>query len=89
MRRLVTAPFRYFGELGQAIARGWNLFFFTPADPTSLGLVRLVVGLLAFWSLFVYGFDLPDFLGCELDAQWFLALVYDFLYPEIELVAMA
>ena len=63
MRRLVTAPFRYFRELGQAIARGWNLFFFTPADPTSLGLIRLVVGSLAFWSLFVYGLDLADFLG--------------------------
>ena len=43
--------------------RGWDAFFFTPADPHPLGLVRVVVGVLAFWSLFVYGLDLADFFG--------------------------
>jgi predicted DCC family thiol-disulfide oxidoreductase YuxK len=46
-----------------AAVRGWNGFFFTPADPTSLGVVRAVVGLLLFWSLFVTGLDLQDYLG--------------------------
>jgi predicted DCC family thiol-disulfide oxidoreductase YuxK len=49
--------------LASAARRGWHAFFFTPADPTSLGLIRVVVGLLAFWSLLVLGLDLPDYLG--------------------------
>jgi predicted DCC family thiol-disulfide oxidoreductase YuxK len=63
VRRLVTGPLRYFRELGQAVAQGWNAFFFSPADPTPLGCIRIAVGSLALWSLFVYGLDLPDFLG--------------------------
>lgn len=63
MRRLLTGPFAYLAGLGRATARGWNAFFFTPADPTPLGLVRVAVGLLAFWNLVVYGFDLHDFFG--------------------------
>jgi predicted DCC family thiol-disulfide oxidoreductase YuxK len=63
MRRLLTGPIAYLAELGGAAARGWNAFFFTPADPTALGLVRIVVGLLLMRSLFVLGLDLPGFLG--------------------------
>ena len=63
MRRLVTGPALYLAELARATARGWNAFWFTPADPTALGLIRVVVGLLAFWNLAVYGLDLLDFFG--------------------------
>ncbi len=63
MRRLLTGPFAYLAELARASVRGWNRFFFTPADPTPLGLARLLVGLLAVWNLAVYGLDLHDFLG--------------------------
>jgi predicted DCC family thiol-disulfide oxidoreductase YuxK len=63
VRRLLIGPLRYFRELGQTVAQGWKVFFFAPADPTSLGCIRIAVGLLAFWSLFVYGLDLPAFLG--------------------------
>ena len=65
MRRLVTGPALYLAGLARATALGWNAFFFTPADPTALGLIRLVVGLLAFWNLAVYGFDLRDFFGSD------------------------
>ena len=47
------------------MARGWDAFFFTPADPTPLGLIRVAVGLLLLWSLGVYGLDLHAFLGSE------------------------
>jgi predicted DCC family thiol-disulfide oxidoreductase YuxK len=50
-------------DLAVATRRGWDAFFFTPADPTPLGLIRLAVGLLAFWSLYVFGLDLDDYLG--------------------------
>jgi hypothetical protein len=46
-----------------AARRGWNTFFFTPADPTPLGCLRVAVGLLAFWSLLVFGLDLHDYFG--------------------------
>jgi predicted DCC family thiol-disulfide oxidoreductase YuxK len=55
----------YFRDLGRLIASAWNAFFFRPADPTALGLIRLCVGALGFWSLLVYGLDLHAFLGSE------------------------
>jgi predicted DCC family thiol-disulfide oxidoreductase YuxK len=65
VRRIVTGAAAYFGELGRAAARGWNAFFFTPADPTALGLIRLLVGATLFWNLLVYGLDLRDFFGSD------------------------
>ncbi|MFO0951064.1 MAG: DCC1-like thiol-disulfide oxidoreductase family protein [Isosphaeraceae bacterium] len=65
MRRFVTAPFRYLAELARETARGWNRFFFTPADPTSLGLMRVVVGAILFWNLLNLGWDLHDYLGSD------------------------
>jgi predicted DCC family thiol-disulfide oxidoreductase YuxK len=50
-------------DLTSAARRGWTSFFFTPADPTPLGLIRIAVGLLALWSLFVLGLDLEDYFG--------------------------
>jgi predicted DCC family thiol-disulfide oxidoreductase YuxK len=63
VRRVLTGPLAYGQALSTALAGGWNRFFFTPADPTPLGLIRVMVGLLLFWSLFVTGLDLHDFLG--------------------------
>lgn len=65
MRRIVSGTLGYLSELGRATARGWNAFFFTPSDPTPLGLIRIGVGLLAFWSLAVYGLDLRDYFGAD------------------------
>jgi predicted DCC family thiol-disulfide oxidoreductase YuxK len=53
----------YLAELWVAATRGWNTFFFRPADPTPLGLIRLAVGLLLFWNLAVFGLDLHAYLG--------------------------
>ena len=63
MRRFLTEVAAYLSDLGRATIRGWNAFFFSPADPTALGLIRVAVGLLAFWSLFVFGLDLHDYLS--------------------------
>jgi len=43
----------------------WDRFFFTPADPRPLGLMRIAVGLLLFWSLAVLGLDLRGMMGSE------------------------
>lgn len=63
MRRLLSDVVAYLGTLGVAARRGWFTFFFTPADPTSLGCLRVAAGLLAFWSLLVFGLDLPDYFS--------------------------
>ncbi len=63
VRRLLIGPWEYLTDLSRAAVRGWNAFFFTPADPTPLGVVRLIVGLLLFWDLLVIGLDLHAFLG--------------------------
>ena len=63
MRRLSKALTAYTAELTTAAVKGWNSFFFSVADPTSVGVIRVAVGLLAFWSLFVLGLDLHDYFG--------------------------
>jgi len=65
VRRLLSDLANYLGRLVTATRRGWNAFFFTPADPTALGLIRVVVGLLALWSLIVLGLDLHDYFGSD------------------------
>jgi hypothetical protein len=43
----------------------WDRFFFRPADPTPLGLIRAATGALLLWSLGVVGLDLRGFLGSD------------------------
>lgn len=45
------------------IGRVWNDFFFTPADPTVLGLIRVVCGMVTLYTIFAYCFSLQDFMG--------------------------
>lgn len=55
----------YPGSLASATGRAWHGFFFTPADPTPVGLIRVVVGLLLIWSFGNLGADLPGNLGAD------------------------
>jgi hypothetical protein len=54
---------RYRCDLGSSSLQAWSRFFFAPADPTALGLIRVVVGALLLWDLGVLGLDLRDYLG--------------------------
>jgi predicted DCC family thiol-disulfide oxidoreductase YuxK len=63
MRRFLKELTDYLARLISGASKGWNAFFFSPADPTPLGLMRIAAGLLAFWSLFVFGLDLDDYFG--------------------------
>jgi hypothetical protein len=65
LRRLLTDALDYLSNLSAAVCGGWSRFFFRPADPTALGLIRIAVGLLAGWSLFVIGLDLHAYLGSQ------------------------
>ncbi len=46
-----------------ALVRGWDRFWFTPADPTLLGLIRIVAGTLAFYVILAYTVDLQELFG--------------------------
>ena len=42
---------------------GWNGFWFTPRDPTVLGLIRIACGAITTYTVFSYTFMLQDFMG--------------------------
>jgi predicted DCC family thiol-disulfide oxidoreductase YuxK len=65
VRRLLSEIRRYLARLVHAVSEGWDAFFFTPADPTVLGLIRVATGLLVMWSLLVFGLDLHDYFGSD------------------------
>ncbi|NBX29910.1 HTTM domain-containing protein [bacterium] len=48
---------------GRAWVRSWNEFWFTPADPLPLAVVRICTGLLLAWSCLVWLRDVDAFFG--------------------------
>src|SRR5678815_2904903 len=49
--------------LSERMAAGWERFWFTPGDPTTLCLIRLCCGLVTLYTISVYSFDLQEFFG--------------------------
>jgi hypothetical protein len=47
---------------------GWDWFWFHPADPTVLGLMRIFAGLIALYVHLVYSWHLQEFFGAD---GWF------------------
>lgn len=62
---ILSAPRAYVSDLSRSTVAGWNRFFFTPADPLPLGLMRIGLGLLLFWKIAILGIDLREFLGSD------------------------
>ncbi len=50
-------------QWGAAVADGWNRFWFTPADPATLGAIRICAGAMLFYTHLVWSLDLRAFLG--------------------------
>ena len=44
-------------------AAGWDRFWFTPADPATLALIRILAGAMLFYTHLVWGLALTDFFG--------------------------
>jgi hypothetical protein len=65
MRRLITPAARYLANLARDLAEGWDRFWFTPADPTLLGAIRVLTGLMLLYTHAVWGLALADFFGAE------------------------
>ena len=59
MKRLRTYCVHWFLD----VKDGWNRFWFQPADPTTLGLMRLLVGGMLLYSHLVWGLELELLLG--------------------------
>lgn len=51
------------GGVLQRIGRAWNAFWFTPADPTPLALMRIVTGIVVIYVHVAYTLDLDAFFG--------------------------
>ncbi len=47
----------------RSLVEDWNRFWFTPGDPTLLGLIRVCVGFIALYNTIAYTFDLQTFHG--------------------------
>ncbi|MFI4873767.1 MAG: HTTM domain-containing protein, partial [Blastopirellula sp. JB062] len=55
----------YFKELYGSAVEGWNRFWFTPADPATLGLIRILAGAMLFYTHLVWSLDLNGFMGVD------------------------
>jgi hypothetical protein len=71
MKTLFAALWNYLRRLTADAAAGWNRFWFTPGDPTTLACVRIVVGLVLLYVHVTTGREVLNFIGPEgwIDAQ--------------------
>jgi Vitamin K-dependent gamma-carboxylase len=65
LHRLLSEITGYLTDLLRSARAGWCGFFFTVADPTPLGLLRVAVGALLLWNVAILGLDLKDYLGSD------------------------
>ena len=50
MQDALNAVSRYGMNVARTVARDWNAFWYTPADPTLLGLLRIFTGLMLVYT---------------------------------------
>jgi hypothetical protein len=62
-QRAVRLGGDYLRELATGTLRGWDRFWFAPADPATFCLVRLLAGLMLFYTHLVWTLDLEAFFG--------------------------
>jgi hypothetical protein len=65
VRRAVSAVGRYLATLWSVLTQGWNDFWYTPVDPSLLGLIRIMTGLVLLYDHAIWGLALQDFFGPE------------------------
>ncbi len=53
----------YFGRLADAFGQGWTRFWFTPSDPATLSVIRLLTGAVVVYLHATLSFDLVAFFG--------------------------
>ncbi|HVX60581.1 MAG TPA: HTTM domain-containing protein [Pirellulales bacterium] len=55
----------YLRELFRAARDGWNRFWFTPSDPATLGLIRILAGAMLLYTHVVWSLGLEAFFGAH------------------------
>lgn len=63
MRRLIDSVSQYSRDIAQSVSRQWDRFWWTPADPTLLAVIRICTGLMLLYTHAVWGLALDDFFG--------------------------
>jgi hypothetical protein len=63
MRRLLNRLARDAADSTRSLAGEWDAFWFTPADPNLLGVLRVLTGLMLLYTHAVWGFALGQFFG--------------------------
>ncbi len=53
----------YFSRLSKGFGQGWNRFWFTPSDPWTVSVLRVVAGVAAVLYLAAYSFGLAEWFG--------------------------
>lgn len=61
----MTAVAGYLRGWTADVASGWNRFWFRPADPATLGLIRICAGAMLFYTHLVWSLDLGAFFGAH------------------------
>jgi hypothetical protein len=77
---------RTLGAILLGAARGWDRFWFRPADPTTLGLIRIAAGLIVLYVHLVYTFDLQQLFG---EHAWVDARAINLLRKQMPIAPMA
>jgi Vitamin K-dependent gamma-carboxylase len=54
---------RYFIQTAQSVAADWNRFWYTPASPALLGVIRIMTGLMLVYTHAVWGLALREFFS--------------------------
>jgi hypothetical protein len=63
MRQTLDRVARHLVKFARTAAEDWNAFWYTPAPPTVLGLIRILTGLMLLYTHAVWGLALHDFFG--------------------------
>ncbi len=63
MRRTVTAAFAVVRRAADRVWTPWRDFWFKPADPLPLGVMRILFGGMLFYTHLVWGMNLEGFFG--------------------------
>jgi hypothetical protein len=70
---------RYLATLGSTLARGWNDFWYKPADPSLLGFIRILTGMVLLYEHAIWGAVLADFFGPD---AWISRDLVDFVLKD-------
>jgi hypothetical protein len=70
----------------RTFAQGWSRFWFTPADPTTLGFIRLCIGFVVLYTHICYSFDLLSYVSPK--QAWIDASALDYIRNKTPVMTM-